>query len=70
MSDTEYLLSGEKNAEHLKKSIEQVQKEHLTDANYVISLLQNMDKYELDGIRCECDYLIDNILNSYSDLGK
>lgn len=72
MNDTDYLLSSEKNKEVLMRSIEQAKahkehKEHLTDANYVISLLQNMDKYELDGIRCECDYLIDNILNSYSD---
>ena len=67
MDETEYLLSSEKNVEHLKKSIAEAKgyKEHLTDTDYVISLLQNMDKYELDGIRCECDYLIDNILNSY-----
>lgn len=69
MDETEYLLSNENNKEVLLRSIAENEKhkESMTDVNYVISLLQNMDKYELDGIRCECDYLIENILNSYSN---
>lgn len=70
MNDTDYLLSSENNAEHLKKSIEQVKstmpsQETLTDVDYVIKLLQFMNINELDSIMMECDYLIDNIKNSY-----
>lgn len=63
-------MSSENNAKHLKKSVKQAKsamksQEPLTDTEYVIKLLQNMNINELDSIMTECDYLIDNIKNSY-----
>lgn len=72
MDETEYLMDSENNKETLLKSIKQVKsvmpsQEPLTDVEYVIKLVQNMNINELDSIMMECDYLIDNIKNSYSD---
>lgn len=72
MDETEYLLSSEKNKEVLMRSIKQAKsampsQEPLTDVEYVIKLLQTMNINELDSITMECDYLIENIKNSFSD---
>lgn len=72
MDETEYLMISEKNKEVLLRSIKQTKEfkntqEPLADVEYVIKLLQNMNINELDSIMMECDYLIDNIKNSFSD---
>ena len=72
MDETDYLLDSDNNVKHLKESIKQAKsampsQEPLMDVEYVVKLLQGLNINELDSIMMECDYLIDNIKNSYCD---
>lgn len=61
MDETEYLLSSEKNAEHLKRSIEQannILNNPIVDSQTVLSLMENMSVSELRMLKSSCDLLI------------
>lgn len=69
MDETEYLLSSEKNAEHLKRSIAEakgykVNKEDISniepvvDSDLVVKMMDNMSITELKVLKSACDFLI------------
>lgn len=61
MDETEYLLSSEKNAEHLERSIEQannILNNPIVDSQTVLSLMENMSVSELKMLKISCDLLI------------
>ena len=69
MDETEYLLSSEKNVEHLKKSIAEakgykVNKEDINniepviDSDLVVKMMDNMGIEELKILKAACDFLI------------
>ena len=64
MNNTEYLNSGV-NKERLQHSINQLNN-GTVDINKVINLMQDMSVMELDEIKNECDYLIENKMNEYT----
>ena len=65
MNDTDYLNSISTNRERLHNSINQLNRK-VVDINQVINLMQDMSIMELDEIKNECDYLIDNKMNEYT----
>lgn len=60
MDETEYLLSNENNAEHLKKSIEQtgIKTTSYVDSDMVVRLMEDMTVSELKLLKSACDLLI------------
>ena len=64
MNETEYLNSGVNKA-RLQHSINQLNN-GAVDINKVIRLMQDMSIMELDEIKNECDYLIENKMNGYT----
>ena len=59
--ETEYLLSSDNNAEHLKRSIEQANNmlnNPIVDSQTVLSLMENMSVSELKMLKISCDLLI------------
>lgn len=60
MDETEYLLSSDKNAEHLKKSIEQtdIKTTSYVDSDMVVRLMEGMTISELKVLKSACDLLI------------
>ena len=74
MNDTEYLLNSDKNAEHLKKSISELDKytvtksdidmiEPVIDSDVVIKMMDNMSVAELKMLKDTCSVLINFKLN-------
>ena len=74
MNDTEYLLNSDKNAEHLLKSISEVDKytvtksdidmiEPVIDSDVVIKMMDNMSLAELKMLKATCSILINFKLN-------
>ena len=74
MNDTEYLLNSDKNAEHLLKSISEVDKytatksdidmiEPVVDSDVVIKMMDNMSLAELKMLKATCSVLINFKLN-------
>ena len=75
MNDTEYLLNSDKNAEHLLKSISEVEKyivtksdvdmiEPVIDSEAVIKMMDNMSVAELKMLQATCSVLINFKLNA------
>lgn len=60
MDETEYLLSSDNNAEHLKKSIEQtgIKTTSYVDSDMVVRLMEDMTISELKLLKSACDLLI------------
>lgn len=69
MDETEYLLSSDNNAEHLKRSIAEakgykVTKEDISniepviDSDLVVKMMDNMSIAELKILKAACDFLI------------
>lgn len=60
MDETEYLLSSDSNAEHLKKSIEQtdIKNTSYVDSDVVVRLMEDMTISELKVLKSACDLLI------------
>ena len=60
MDETEYLLSSDNNAEHLKKSIEQagIKTTSYVDSDMVVRLMEDMTISELKVLKSACDLLI------------
>ena len=65
MNDTEDLNSSVANRERLHNWINHFNKK-VVDINKVINLMQDMSIMELDEIKNECDYLIENKMNEYT----
>ena len=65
MDETEYLLSSDNNAEHLKKSIEQtsIETTSYVDSDMVVRLMDNMSLAELKMLKATCSVLINFKLN-------
>ena len=74
MNETEYLLNSDKNAEHLLKSISEVDKyavtksginmiEPVIDSDVVIKMMDNMSLAELKMLKATCSVLINFKLN-------
>lgn len=74
MNETEYLLNSDKNAEHLLKSISEVDKytvsksdidmiEPVVDSDVVIKMMDNMSLAELKMLKATCSVLINFKLN-------
>ena len=74
MNETEYLLNSDKNAEHLLKSISEVDKyavtksginmiEPVIDSDVVIKMVDNMSLAELKMLKATCSVLINFKLN-------
>ena len=65
MDETEYLLSSDNNAEHLKKSIEQtsIETTSYVDSDMVVRLMDNMSLAELKMLKATCSILINFKLN-------
>lgn len=67
MNDTDYLLNSKANEERLQESIKETKsKTTISDINSILALMQDMSIMELDEIKNECDYLIDNKMNEYT----
>lgn len=60
MDETEYLLSSDNNAEHLKKSIKQtdIKTTSYVDSDLVVKMMENMSVQELKFLKATCDFLI------------
>ena len=74
MNDTEYLLNSDKNAEHLKKSISELDKytviksdvdmnEPVIDSDVVVKMMDSMSVAELKMLKATCSVLINFKLN-------
>ena len=60
MDETDYLLSSENNAEHLKRSIKQtgIKNTSYVDSDMVVRLMEDMTISELKVLKSACDLLI------------
>ena len=60
MDETEYLLSSDNNAEHLKRSIEEtgIKNTSYVDSDMVVRLMEDMTVSELKVLKSACDLLI------------